>query len=187
MSTIRPNATLRPNATPRRALEVLHSEPGAFAVYCWLNTTIVVWPRHATGPVVDRLAQVTRLKVREYKSGFSNFHLVKNGAGLPTPEAREGFVAMMHEHSTSLACVATVLLGTGFWVSALQSVTTGLRMLSPRSFDHRTTNSIESTIAWVPKVHRDKTGVEIDPEQLRSALDDAYSRTIALATASPPS
>jgi hypothetical protein len=177
-------STVRPNATPWQRLEVLDSEPGVFAVYSWLNTTIVVWPRHATGSIVDRLAQVTRLKVREHKSGFSNFHLVKNGAGLPTPEAREGFVAMMHEHSTSLACVATVLLGTGFWVSALQSVTTGLRMLSPRSFDQRTTNSIESTVAWVPKVHRERTGVDIDPEHLRAALEDAYARTIAMAASS---
>jgi hypothetical protein len=91
---------------------------------------------------------------------------------------------MMHEHSTSLACVATVLLGTGFWVSALQSVATGLRMLSPRSFDHRTTNSIESTVAWVPKVHRERTGVEIDPEHLQTALEDAYARTIAMAASS---
>ena len=179
--------TLRPNETRWQALELLDSEPEVFAVYSWLNTTIVVWPRHATGPVVDRLAQVTRRKVREYKSGFSNFHLVKDGAGLPTPEAREGFVAMMHEHSGSLACVATVLLGTGFWVSALQSVTTGLRMLSPRSFDHRTTNSIESTIAWVPKVHLDRTGVKLDPEHLRTVLDDAYSRTMAMTVATPPS
>jgi hypothetical protein len=170
---------------PWQAPEVLDSEPGLFSVYSWLNTTIVVWPHHATGSIVDRLAQVTRLEAREHKNGFSNFHLVKNGAGLPTPEARKGFVAMMHEHSTSLACVATVLLGTGFWVSALQSVATGMRMLSPRSFDHRTTNSIESTVAWVPKVHLERTGVEMDPDHLRAALEDAYSRTMALASTAP--
>ena len=93
---------------------------------------------------------------------------------MPTPEARAGFVQMMEQHSKELACVGTVLLGSGFWVSALQSVITGMRMISPRSFDHRINNSFEAVVSWLPKEHRKRTGVSVDPRELHAALDKAY-------------
>ncbi len=173
------------NAQPKRsgaqalaAPQLLDSEPGAFAVYGWQNLTIVIWPRQATGSAVTRLAKMTESKAREFRDGFSNIHVVKNGAGMPTPEARAGFVEMMEKHSKELACVGTVLLGSGFWVSALQSVTTGMRMISPRSFDHRINNSIEAMVAWLPKEHRKRTGVLIDARDLHAVVDRVYSQTI---------
>ncbi len=158
--------------------DLLDSEPGAFSVFGWQNLTIVIWARQATGATVARLAHVTEAKAREFHEGFSNVHIVKNGAGMPTPEARDGFVKMMAKHSAELACVGTVLLGSGFWVSALQSVTTGMRMISPRSFDHRINNSLEALVGWLPKEHRARTGVSINPKELLLVLNQLYSQTI---------
>jgi hypothetical protein len=163
---------------PARTLELLDSEDGEFSVFGWQNTTIVVWPQQATGTAVRRLAKVTAAKALEFREGFSNVHVVKNGAGMPTPEARAGFVEMMEKHCKELACVGTVLLGSGFWVSALQSVTTGMRMISPRSFDHRINNSFEALVSWLPKEHRKRTGVSLESRELLAALTKAYERTI---------
>jgi hypothetical protein len=173
------------NAQPKQSgatlpspAKLLDSEAGAFAVFGWQNLTIVIWPCQATGSAVRRLARVTESKAREFRDGFSNVHIVKNGAGMPTEEARAGFVQMMEKHSAELACVGTVLLGSGFWVSALQSVTTGMRMISPRSFDHRINNSIDALVSWLPKEHRKRTGASIDPKELKTVIEKAYLQTI---------
>jgi hypothetical protein len=173
------NALPKPNSpSPQRALQLLDSDNETFSVFGWQNITIVIWPSQATGTAVKRLAKVTELKAAEFREGFSNVHVVKNGAGMPTPEARAGFVEMMEKHSKELACVSTVLLGSGFWVSALQSVTTGMRMISPRSFDHRINNSFEALVSWLPKEHRKRTGVSVDPRELHTVLDNAYVQVI---------
>ena len=161
------------------SLELLDSEPGAYAVYAWSNTTIVIWPRQAVGATVDRLARVTATKAREFPTGFSNIHVVKDGAGMPSPEAKAGFVRLMQEAGNSLACVATVLLGTGFWVSALQSVITGMRLLAPGQFEHRLFTRIEAAATWVPKPHAARTGVSLESDALLKAIEDAYGRTMS--------
>jgi hypothetical protein len=162
----------------RAPIRLLDSEPGHFAQFSWQNFTMVVWSSQATGPVVERLARSSEVEIRGFRHGFSSIHIVKNAAGLPTAEARAAFVALMQKYAPQLACVATIILGSGFWVSALQSVTTGMRMLAPRSFDHRINGSIEAACAWLPNEHGKRTGIIVDPAELSAAMHEAYERAV---------
>jgi hypothetical protein len=157
------------------------SEPGVFANFVWQNTAIVVWSSQPTGPAVERMASVAETVVPHFHHGFSVIHVLESGVGVPTVEARAIFVKMMHQHAEQLACIVTVLLGTGFMVSALQSVITGMRMLTPRSFEFRLMSSLEAASAWLPAHHRARTGVSLDRKALHGALSSAYAQSVAQA------
>jgi hypothetical protein len=51
---------------------------------------------------------------------------------------------------------------------------TSMRLLSPRSFDLRLHGTIAELVAWVPEAHAERTGVELDREQLHGLLEEAY-------------
>lgn len=52
---------------------------------------------------------------------------------------------------------------------------TGLRVLTGGHFDCRSCQSDEEVADWLPDVHRERTGVEIDKTQLLRALSEATS------------
>jgi len=159
------------------ALTLLDSEPGAFALFAFDDVTIACWPKHATGETVGRVAMATASFVGAGRR-FSNVHLVKHGAALPTAEARAGFVGMMDRYAGDLACVAVALLGSGFWASALQSAITGMRMVSPRTFSMRIVNSMDAIAEWLPPAHLEKTGTALHAVELRRAMLDAFSHAL---------
>jgi hypothetical protein len=113
---------------------LLDSEPGKFAFYAWHNITIVIWLSQATGPAVLRLGKVLQSMVETHPKGISSVQIITDRAAVPTSEARKGFVDLMKQHAKQLACVAVVLLGGGFWASAMQAAVTGIRMITPHSF-----------------------------------------------------
>jgi hypothetical protein len=152
----------------------LDSTPGKFAFFASQNVTIFVWLSAASGADVERAANAMRPRMKLYPRGQSHIHLVKSGIGLPTPEARAGFVGLMDQYDRQLACVAVALLGRGFWASALQGAITGMRMLAPRSFEMRMHSDLESVVAWLPDAHLKRTGVFLDPAELLAALNQAF-------------
>ena len=159
-------------------LTLLDSEPGAFAIFAYSNFTIVVWPAAATVGAVTRLSRATDRVVAAYPHGYSNVHLIPNrGSGIPVPEARAGLVRMAERLGSRLACVGVVLLGSGFWASALQSVITGMRLVSARTYAMHVDRSLEGLARWMPEEHLRRTGVPVDVAALRAALEQALHET----------
>ncbi len=154
-------------------LTILDSEPEAFLFSAWQNVTIIVWLRQATGADVARLTKVTESVVAAYPQGISNIHLIARGAAIPTPDARDGFVALMKTIERQLACVAVVLEGRGVVASALRNAIVGIRMLAPRTCAFRMHGNVEDVVRWLPEEHRTRTGVALDPAALASALAEA--------------
>ena len=176
-----PSTLPRQNTVRSQTLTLLDFEPGVFANFVWQNTAIIVWSSRPTGPAAERVASVAAKVVPDFHEGFSVIHVLKVGVRVPTVEARAIFVEMMHQHAAQLACVVSVLLGTGFMVSALQSVITGMGMLTPRSFEYRFMSSLEAASAWLPAHHRAHTGVSLDRKALLGALCSAYAQSVAQA------
>ncbi|HMI85694.1 MAG TPA: hypothetical protein VK550_16465 [Polyangiaceae bacterium] len=160
-------------SVPARATEpiVLDSEPGAFIFGSWKNVFIGVWESQATMTAVDRMLRATTALNDLHPMGRSTIHIVAHGAGLPTPDVRAHFVNVLKKNADKLACVAVVVVGTGFWTSALRSFVTGLRWLAPRSFEFRMDGSIEDVAQWLPAEHLKRTGVELDRRQLVQVID----------------
>jgi hypothetical protein len=167
---------------PPVPMKLLDSEPGSFSMFSWKNVTILSWIAPATGTFTARVAEATVQVASTCRHGFSNVHLVKDGIGLPTAEARQNFAAMMNRHADELACVGVALLGSGFWASALQGAITGIRLLNPkRSAVLRIHDSIEGIADWLPQEHLKYTGVTIHSLELRSALTQAFLDTLRFA------
>jgi hypothetical protein len=157
------------------ALICFDAQPGQYAFFSWHNVIILVWPNSATGASVERLGNHYRAMLKRDPKPQSHIHVVKAGAGLPTGEARAGFVKLMHEFENDLAAVGVCLLGSGFWASAIQGAVTGMRMLAPRSFEMHIHNDFESLVQWLPAEHLLRTGVALGPDHLLAALNTAFA------------
>ena len=148
------------------------SEPGVCAIGHSHNLTVIVWWSQATGPAVERVAAVTRM-VCEQHASFSNIHVIKPGAPLPTAEARNGFVRMMKDHADQLRNAAVVVGGEGFWASMMRSAITSMRFVSPRSFELRLHGKADEILNWLPSAHWQRTRVELGRFALSQILDEA--------------
>jgi hypothetical protein len=161
-----------------RDVTILDSEASHFWFGHWNDVLICVWNKQATGPAVLRLAKVAESMSRQNKKGISTVHLIANHAAIPTAEARTGFIHIMKEYADQLACVGILVSGAGFWASAMTSFLTGIRLVSPFSFDFRIFNNVEQMSVWLPKAHRLKTSNSIESAQLVAVLTHAYDTLI---------
>ena len=157
-----------PNPTSELAL--LDEEPGAFAFYSWQNLLLVCWPQQATGPAVERLARVREAVDREHPEGLSVIYLIAGNAGLPTPEARAGVQQQMDQYQGRRACLALLVLGKGFGVSAQRGAITGVRMQVPGQFPMLVASEIDEVVEWLPEHHLAGTGVRVGSGELRAVL-----------------
>lgn len=136
----------------------------------WKNVIVAIWTTQATGPLVSVLSEITIEFSKAHPERFSLVHVIGRGPPLPTAEARDLFVRETRKHSKDLACVGTVLEGSGFWASAVRSFIVGIRFVVPRTFDIQTYASIAEVAAWLPAPHAAKTGVTIDRREFERAL-----------------
>ena len=91
-------------------------------------------------------------------------------------EAVIAAVELLKERSSRVARVAVVLLGQGFWASAIQSTVTGLQLVAPRSLMKvRIFENLDEAADWLPPDHAAFTGVTLDPADLRTVLRDAVA------------
>jgi hypothetical protein len=155
-------------------LTVIESEPGHFSFGTWQNIVICLWYRQATGPAVARLEKVVARMSLQNGRMISSVHLIAEHAAMPTAEARTGFIRLMKHYADHLACIGILVTGSGFWASAMSSFLTGIRMLSPYSFDFRIFNTIDQIIDWLPDAHQRKSSTAIDSSRLAEILTSAY-------------
>ena len=73
------------------AFRWVDTEPSVCAIGVRQNLTVIVWWTQATGAAVERVARLTREVCTEHQA-MSNIHLIRDGALVPTPQARTGFV-----------------------------------------------------------------------------------------------
>ena len=110
----------RPSMSASSEARLIDSQAGQFAFYLWQNVTIIVWQAQATGPAVARLTAASLPVAASHAEGISSVHIIRQGVGMPTQEARLGLVESATQVGDRLACVGVVLLGAGFWASALR-------------------------------------------------------------------
>lgn len=170
----RPAPTIaRPDQLADTPWTILEVEPGVCAVASWHNFVITVWVAAGTQAAVERLARVTAVMCEQHPEKVSHVHLLKNGIGLPSADARAGLVQIMKDHGTSVAACAVMVGGTGFWASAMRSTITAMRMLAPRVFELRLHGTLDEILEWLPDAHRQTTGVDIPDDAIARVLRNA--------------
>ncbi|HEX6239256.1 MAG TPA: hypothetical protein VFZ61_00125, partial [Polyangiales bacterium] len=103
-------------------------------------------------------------------------HVIHPGVGLPTSDVRVALVAAMKRYADVLGCMGIVLLGAGFWASAMQSALTGIRMLAPVGGSQlRISSSVTEIIAWLVAGHEKQTGERLSDPALLAAFEQLSS------------
>ena len=98
-------------------------------------------------------------------------HLVKVRLSIPDESARTAMVRTMK--ARSVTSVGMVVEASGFVMGMLRSVITSVRLLSEGRFEYRIFANIDELSEWLPDEHRERTGVTLDKERLRRALQQA--------------
>jgi hypothetical protein len=166
-----------PPAHAEPSNQVLSQGPG-YLFTAHRNVLIACWTAQGTPPLIDALAQTLAAFIVLHPKGVSNVHLIAAGLPLATPEARDALSVLMKQYGANLACVGTVLEGSGFWASATRGVIVGLQLVARNMFAMRTCGTVSELVAWMPKPHAERTGITLEPHQLERAIADARARSV---------
>lgn len=147
-------------------LRILDREPRKFAFAQWRNVTLLAWAAQADAPEIERLRRVLPTVVGRHPGGRSTVSVIAAGLPPPTQAARELIIEILNENANDLACVAVVVSGSGFSSSALRSVHTGLRFVTPRSYDMIVLTSVDELGTGLVPRHAAKTGTVLEPAKL---------------------
>lgn len=170
--------SLRPTRSiPPDPLQRIHDEAGAVTEYQLQNVLILVWYGQPTAAVITRLELANESVRQRASQGMAMIHVVYAPLKLPDELSRTAMLRFMRTHNVRL--VAMVVNQSGFVLSMLRSVVTSLRVVTGGHFDYRICNTLEQVSEWLPSVNLEKTGVEVAPERLLSALREATAEASA--------
>ncbi|HVW25426.1 MAG TPA: hypothetical protein VHC69_08645 [Polyangiaceae bacterium] len=165
------NTEALPEAS-RRSVELesmLHAD--GLTVHGFRNLQIASWTAQGTIALVELLAEHSTRFHRRHPEGVSVVHVISKGPALPDAPTRERLKTLLEGNTKTLACVAIILDGRGFWASAVRSFLVGLRLVSPRTFVMQVFSTPEEVAAWLPEQHLQRTGVRIDAPDLLQAIE----------------
>jgi hypothetical protein len=143
------------------------------------NVLIACWTAQGTEPLIEALAGTLTTFVALHPERVTTVHVIAAGLPLATAEAREALATLMKQHGGALACVGTVLEGSGFWASATRGVIVGLQLLAPKALAMRTCASVSELTAWLPEPHAQRTGIVLEAQELERAIMNARARASA--------
>jgi hypothetical protein len=145
-------------------------------LFTYENLTVLAWYSAPTAVVIEELFRLGEPVRRRYPRGGSIVHVMRGERlSIMDGAARDAMVRVSNEVGSTTAGVAMVLGADGFLASMIRSVVTGLRVRSKHNFDYRMHARCEEVLEWLPSVHRAKTGVSLDPDQLLSVLQRAQA------------
>ena len=153
------------------SLKPIYVDPGNVALFTLENVAIMVWFAQPSAASVERLDRHLASLRAVRDPALTMVHVIKSPLRLPDEASRAAMLHVTKEHNVSL--VVMVVSESGFMLSMMRSVITGLRVLTAGRFDYRVEASVDNVAAWLPKQHLAKTGVEIDSERLLHALHSA--------------
>jgi hypothetical protein len=146
--------------------------PGVYTAYTWKNISIALW----FGPPasLDDVATFERACQRRAEAsphGFSTVHImVRGGKSMPTPEVRAELSRIFRHYSQFAAGVVVVIPGKGFWASAIRGLVTALTLISQTDVKPQICETYGEVAEWLPGVHAERTGVQVDSRELLGAL-----------------
>lgn len=152
----------QPLSTPN--LEHLAGEVGIVEIYRYGHLVLFVWLDQATPGAVQRLKAAGRRVSAMGLRTVGLVHSLTPDRPMPDPDTRRQLVQATTETFPPVAYSAYVLNGSGFWASAIRATLNGMRLLIRRKVDMRLDAHPEDTAAWLPAVHRSRTGQHIPAE-----------------------
>jgi hypothetical protein len=157
----------------RVTTQLLHAEPGICAFRCAGNVVAHVWRGQMTDDIARRFVRINEAVILAHPEGISFVSWIQEGAPLPSPGARKIVSEIMGKYSSSIACVAVIAEGSGFWASAMRSAATGIGLLAKGNFMMRSHRSVAEMMTWFPAHHQSRTGVTVAAPDLHELVIQA--------------
>jgi hypothetical protein len=155
-----------------RLVTVAH-EAGHYVGGRLRNVVTFYWLRPGTLRAVEALNQLCEDVSAARTRTFSAIHIVRADIGLPDAPVRQALGTSMKKYADVTCCMAVVTPGAGFWVSALQSAITGIRMLAPLGGSMlRFVPKPEDLRGWFVDEHMARTGESLDEARVLEALSE---------------
>jgi hypothetical protein len=156
-------------STVSASAAVTFHQRDAIVVAGWRNVGFVFWGAQATLRSARRMGAMSAALIKEHQT-ISIIQVIPDGAPLPTDDAKDMMLKMTEAGGHSLACLVYVMSGDGFWASAMRSYLTSLHWVRHRPFVPRILPTLEEVAAWLPSIHRERTGVDIAAGALLEVL-----------------
>jgi hypothetical protein len=144
--------------------------PGRYVAATVRDVVAFYWVGDAERNAMQFLAQLLDKQTAGRTKQASALHVVHERVALPDADVRGELMAMLQDYTGVTGCVGVVLLGTGFWASAMRSALTGVRMIATGAPPMKFAQSVEEIMPWFCTTHEERTGSTLQPSQLTSAL-----------------
>jgi len=162
---------------------VLYEEPG-FVVGAMRDVMFVLWATRATTQTAQKLEQVGRSLIAAHGK-ISSIHVAMNAVPLPEAPAREALQGVTLRLGADTIAVAVVLIGHGFWASALRAFVTSLRWggASLVPFKVHVCDSTLDAAVWLAPQHSAHSSLPASAEELEAGLSELLRHPQLSATA----
>lgn len=134
------------------------------------DVAICVWATDVTptlveeyGKLLDHMATMHQL--------FSMIHIAPTARPLPSGEVRSAFARIADQHADRILLTAVMIVGGGFWASAVRSMITSVQVITRRKLNARVCGSTDEVLTWLAPEHSARTGQQLDVPQLRAAIE----------------
>jgi hypothetical protein len=154
---------------PSSSLETLAVEHDRCVFLGYKNITIGVWMGQADVTAAHAAVRAGQIMADRHPKGRSYVAFILDGLAGPTPEAAEILTKVMGQRNT-LACIAYVIEGSGFWASGLRGLVSNVHRDSRAAGHLKVASSIDSVVEWLSLRHREATGVEVSQADLGDVL-----------------
>jgi hypothetical protein len=144
--------------------------PGRYIAATVGQVITFYWSGDADRSSMKFLDQLLEKLTAGHKKPASAVHVVHERVSLPDAAVRSDLMELMQRYAPTTGCFGIVLLGAGFWASAMRSALTGVRMLTPGAPPMKFAQSVDEVLPWFCVTHQERTDQALDAAQLSAAL-----------------
>lgn len=153
----------------------IHWRDKDYTLASYQNVFVVIWHDQSTTEAVLNLQRLCRELSAAWPGGIFGLAIVEERSTPPDSEGRAALASILRDHQSVLA-TAVVLDGTGFRVSFVRSVATGVTLLARQATPLRVCSMAEAARLFSQAAL--KAGTQVDSERLSEVVAD-LRRTIA--------
>lgn len=119
----------------------------------WQNVLFQLWRGHLSVEPLQKTVQASFAIAEHFPGGVVPFSIIEENTAMPTSEVRGQANECWKQTRSNVRAVATVVEGSGFWVSAARAVITGITMVERGTAPQKAFSTTEDAIGWLERRH----------------------------------
>jgi hypothetical protein len=148
----------------------IHSVAPSHGLGVWRDVVVFVWRKGIDRAAAERYVGLLAQTAAKSSAGVTGINLIEPAATLPDDDLRK-LIALGTAKAAKILCGATVAEGEGFRASVVRAVTTGIAMLTRKSFPLKTFSRVPEAAGWVVENRQRAGALAMTPEELAAAIE----------------